>query len=108
MSIIQKLALKLLSNESMLTIARTTNLSTKETVERAIHAIFTDYQPALSKYAVSTVSHAVHTSDVPGQTNTMAADKKARGLLTHTLGEVSKTDLAGLIALGRLYNTNYL
>jgi len=108
MSIIQKIALKLLSSESMMTVARSVNLPTQETVERAIHAIVAEYKPVPQAYAVHVVSDTVSNSDIPGQTNTMAADKRARIVLTDRIGEVSKTDLAGLIALGRLYNTNYL
>jgi len=105
MSIIQKLALRLLSHESRQAIATEATFTTKETIERAIHGIVRQYVPSVGVATTTrTISILVRRSDVAGQLNTMAADKKARLAITEQYGEFSKVDLAALIALGRAYN----
>lgn len=105
MSIIQKLALRLLSPTTRQAIATEATFTTKETIERAIHGILRQYVPgARVESASRTISILVRRSDVAGQLNTMAADKKARLAITEQYGEFSKVDLAALIALGRAYN----
>lgn len=107
MSIIQKLALRLLSPASRQAIAIETTLTTKETIERAIYGIVQKYSFSGGRETtVRTVSTIVRRSDVDGQTNTMAADKKARLAITEQYCEFSKVDLAAVIALGRAYNAS--
>ncbi|ARV76898.1 hypothetical protein PHABIO_267 [Pseudomonas phage Phabio] len=104
MSIIQKLALRLLSPESRRAIVDETVYTDKEAIAIAIHGILSSYSKVGPRTATQVISTLVRHSDVVGQLNTMAADKKARIAITEQYGEISKTDLAALIALGRAYN----
>lgn len=105
MSIIQKLALRLLSPASRKAIATEATFNTSEAIERAIHAIVRKYSSQNSRETiVRTISLLVRRSDVDGQTNTLGADKKARLAITEQYGEFSKVDIAAVIALARAYN----
>lgn len=100
MSIIQTIALKLLSPATRAEIARTTPLPQKAHLELALNSIVTKYTTDVPKavilYAVS--------AEVGGKligNNSLSADKVARQEITKVLGEVQREDLNAIIALAR-------
>lgn len=107
MSIIQKTLIKFLSTDSRKEIARETALTEKElvvkTLETTVKAAFPDIT---IDYAVKCVMHATSPSNggALSGNNTLQADKAARTFIAENLGDLDRSTMALVIALGRRIN----